>query len=209
MRLTLSNTSPTLTYAAGFPAAFSFVLERDGPLGVVTQALYDTFRESEGDTPRALGLIRHDEVRAIHDHEYWRAVGANVLHEAGMSRLAFVAFDAAVCCGVKRARLYVQPSVGATPDGLWGERTLDAINLADDATSAAALLVWRAWHERARAGEETARRVLKAWGLSRPQICASPDTLQGALRRLRRCARAVQVPVGENFALDAGSMHHV
>ena len=126
-----------------------------------------------------------DEVRAIYERRYWRLCGAPALVSAGKHRLAFVTFDWSVNAGVVRGQTYVQASIGVTPDGMWGERTCDAIRDCDDATSAARYLALRADHYRARVGQQPARDGGLARARGRRQDEHQPAAVQGGTVLLR------------------------
>ncbi len=196
-----------LTYEGGY------VNNPDDPGGAtnygITQHTYDDFREDEDKPERSVRLIGQDEVRAIYERRYWRLCGAPALVSAGKHRLAFVTFDWSVNAGVVRGQTYVQASIGVTPDGMWGERTCDAIRDCDDATSAARYLALRADHYRARVGQQPARDRLVAARFPNKVIPAvhtpSQQFLKGWLRRLRACAQVVAVPIGPTFAKGSES----
>ena len=62
--------------------------------------------------------------KAVYRKSYWDAVQADNLPPA----IRYAVFDAAVNSGVGTAVRWLQQSVGATPDGVLGPKTLAAIN---------------------------------------------------------------------------------
>lgn len=75
-----------------------------------------------GDTPPAT------EVRAFYKLNYWDAVrGDDIAHQ----RTAQSIFDFGVNAGPKTAAKLAQIVVGVTPDGAIGEKSLQALNMAD------------------------------------------------------------------------------
>lgn len=66
----------------------------------------------------------------IYKAQYWDAVSADQLPGA----VAFQVFDAAVNHGAAQAVKFLQRSVGATPDGVIGPRTLAAVSAFTPAT---------------------------------------------------------------------------
>lgn len=176
----------------------------------ITQIVYDDYREDEDLSARSVRQITPAEVRAIYDTRYWRLCGAPALLAAGKQRLALVTFDWAVNAGIARGQAYVQAAVGTTPDGMWGERTMDAIALCDDRAATTRYLALRADHYRARVGQAPARDRLAAAGfpariIPRPHP-PSEQFLRGWLRRLRDVARAATVPIGRTFAKGSESV---
>lgn len=65
-----------------------------------------------------------DVAKAIYKKSYWDAVNAEELPPS----VRYAVFDAAVNSGVRTAVQWLQQSVGATPDGVLGPKTLVAIN---------------------------------------------------------------------------------
>lgn len=65
-----------------------------------------------------------DVAKAIYKKSYWTPVRADELPPA----IRYAVFDAAVNSGVGTSVRWLQQSVGATPDGVLGPKTLAAIN---------------------------------------------------------------------------------
>ena len=65
-----------------------------------------------------------DVAKAIYKKAYWDAVRADDLPPS----VRYAVFDAAVNSGVGTAVRWLQQSVGATPDGVLGPKTLAALN---------------------------------------------------------------------------------
>ncbi len=107
----------------GFEQALTFTLSWEGgfvnhpadPGGAtnlgVTQATYDAWRKSRGQSRRSVKLIGRDEASAIYRAQYWDALGCDRLHRA----VALVVFDTAVNFGVGRARAFLRMVQGDTP----------------------------------------------------------------------------------------------
>ena len=73
------------------------------------------------------GLIKDMPVevaKAVYRKSYWDAVQADNLPPA----IRYAVFDAAVNSGVGTSVRWLQQSVGATPDGVLGPKTLAALN---------------------------------------------------------------------------------
>lgn len=89
----------------------------------VTQRVYDAWRVSVGREPQSVRVILSDEVAAIYERDYWRAVGADRMPEP----LDLACFDAAVNSGVKRSIVWLQRALRITDDGIAGPKTWGAI----------------------------------------------------------------------------------
>lgn len=63
-----------------------------------------------------------EQAERIYFNEYWQASGCPDLPDG----LALVHYDSSVNQGVSRAVRFLQKTVGATPDGVFGPRTLEA-----------------------------------------------------------------------------------
>lgn len=72
---------------------------------------------------RALTL---EQAKEIYKKDFWIPSKANLLPEP----LALAVFDFAVNAGVSRAMRTLQSVVGTDPDGIWGKKTVAAINAA-------------------------------------------------------------------------------
>lgn len=124
-----------------FAAAFESTLRREG--GYV---LHTVKGDRGGMTYAGIARAAHPEwigwqeidtggqpeaavVRNLYRVRYWDAVRGNDLPDT----IAPVVFDTAVNCGVKTAIKLAQITVGATPDGVIGPKTLAAIQAADPA----------------------------------------------------------------------------
>lgn len=121
--------------SAAFSRSLSFVLRWEGGYvnhpddrgGAtnrgVTQAVYDTWRRSQGQSPQDVRLLADAEMQAIYEANYWRAARCDVLAEG----LDLAHFDTAVNMGVGRAVRFLQATVGCTVDGGFGDGTLKAV----------------------------------------------------------------------------------
>lgn len=92
----------------------------------VTIATYSHYLKREA-TQQELRNITNEEVRDIYKTLYWNKVRADDLP----SGIDYALFDASVNMGVTQAVILMQLSVGATPDGVIGEKTIAAINSKD------------------------------------------------------------------------------
>lgn len=170
----------------------------------VTQRVYDAWRKDEDRHPRSVRYITQPEVAAIYRERYWVGPGSpSVLAAADKPTLAIVSFDWAVNAGLTRSTWYTQSAVGAIPDGIWGDRTLDAIRRADDAGAAARYVYLRMLHYRTRCGDMMASVELGKAGLSRVAPKPREDQrvfLKGWLARLRNLSRHLALPIHPHFA---------
>lgn len=74
--------------------------------------------------PSQVSDLTLDQARIIYRAAYWDRVSGDSLPPA----LALLVFDAAVNNGVRRAVIWLQGSVSASPDGQMGPATLAALN---------------------------------------------------------------------------------
>ena len=86
----------------------------------ITQATYNAYRNSMGDSTRSVRDITGGEVRTIYKRLYWNKVKGSFL-PAGVDH---VVMDAGVNSGPKRAAKWLQRAVGTTTDGMIGTATL-------------------------------------------------------------------------------------
>ena len=70
-----------------------------------------------------------DEAKAIYKRDYWDRVKGD---EIASQKVAFELFDTAVNMGVRTASKLMQGCVGSHPDGIIGNKTLEAINSTDE-----------------------------------------------------------------------------
>ena len=76
--------------------------------------------------------IPMDVVRRIYRTNYWDATRCSEIQP----ELRLAVFDAAVNSGVRRSIQWLQTSVGATADGIFGPRTLSAVAARDPRATA-------------------------------------------------------------------------
>lgn len=93
----------------------------------VTQRVYDAYRRNHGLDPQPVRQITDREVQQIYKRQYWDRVCGDWL-PAGLD---YVAFDAAVNSGVSRGAKWLQQALGVRPDGIVGEKTLEAAKACD------------------------------------------------------------------------------
>lgn len=176
----------------------------------VTQAVYDDYRESIDLDERSVVLITDDEMTAIYRTRYWLSAKCNIIEGAGKSKLALVAFDWAVNAGVSRSLYYTQAAFNTVPDGIWGEKTLDALAEKPEGPALNKYLRLRALHYRARAGQLTALDQLAKFIPQKMLPKPSSDQivfLEGWLARLRACSRATGAPIDPLFAKGSHLSH--
>ena len=122
----------------GFEAAVDHVLSHEGgyvdhpadPGGAtnmgITHATLARYRGKPVSKADVGALTRH-EAAAIYHALYWRPVSGDHLPPP----LALMVFDCAVNQGRARAARWLQRSVGASPDGIIGPKTLAAAQASD------------------------------------------------------------------------------
>lgn len=72
--------------------------------------------------------LKWEDAKAIYFDKYWLAGGCDGLS----SRLAALHFDGCVNHGIKRAGIFLQRAVGATPDGFVGPGTIAKSKMVDE-----------------------------------------------------------------------------
>lgn len=122
-----------------FDAALREVLIHEGgwsdhpadPGGATMRGItLETYRRFKGNRhlgKDALRAMTDAELRTIYRTMYWDRIRGDEL-PAGVD---YVVFDAAVNSGPPRASKWLQETVGTTPDGVIGSRTLAAVNAMD------------------------------------------------------------------------------
>ncbi|WP_457745851.1 glycoside hydrolase family 108 protein [Sulfurimonas sp.] len=73
--------------------------------------------------------LTQDGAKEIYKRDYWDRLRAD---EIKSQKVAFELFDTAVNMGVRTASKLIQGCVGAHPDGVIGEKTLQLINSVDE-----------------------------------------------------------------------------
>lgn len=187
-----------------FDEALSFVLHatpdtRSRRFGV-SQAAYDVWRDEEDLSARDVSQMARREAATLWERDYWRRCGAVTLLAGGRPGLALLVFDAsAEHEDPLWSHRYVQAAVGVPCDGLWDLDTLMAISRRTDAELCAAFQRLRAMAARVLAGHARYRVPLTNAGLHGGALPSTgawpPDRLPDALKRLRRGARRVGVPI--------------
>lgn len=89
----------------------------------ITQKTFDSYRHDIGLSDRPVKLISSDEVSAIYKLYYWFAAKCPLLPEP----IDLYTFDAAVQHGPKRAIKQLQRALGISDDGVWGPKSIDAL----------------------------------------------------------------------------------
>jgi lysozyme family protein len=86
-----------------------------------------------------IALLSEDQAAAIYKRDYWNLLRGDEL----ATPIALVAFDAAVNAGPRRAVMWLQQAVSATPDGVIGPATIAALRAGDPLLIAQEALVRR------------------------------------------------------------------
>ena len=94
----------------------------------VTQAVYTSWRITNGLPGRSVYLISPSEVTAIYRHQY----ADHIRFDALPPGIGYAVFDEAVNSGPVEAAKQLQVAVGCTPDGAIGVLTLAAIRKRSD-----------------------------------------------------------------------------
>jgi lysozyme family protein len=123
----------------GFKEALPYILRYEGgfvddpadPGGAtnygVTQGVYDGYRQARELPKLSVKLIKHEEVEAIYEAQYWKAAHCEDL--AWPASLAL--FDMAVNMGVGGAVKQLQYALKIKPDGVYGPVTKTAAQSRD------------------------------------------------------------------------------
>ena len=115
-----------MNYSKSFLTVMDFVLKAEGGLvdnphdpGGLTN-----FGISQKSYPNEdIRNLTKDRALAIYFLDYWTPIRGDALPLP----VAFVVMDSAVNCGVRKAIVWLQAEAGATPDGVFGPKTLDAV----------------------------------------------------------------------------------
>lgn len=89
----------------------------------VTQAVYDSWRVTHGQSVRSVRHIEQAELLGIYKLRYWDQVRGDDLP----SGVDYAVFDYAVNSGVSRSSKYLQAVVGVAQDGKIGSQTIAAV----------------------------------------------------------------------------------
>lgn len=143
------------------PVEGGYANDPDDPGGAtnygITQETYDAFRK------RSVKHITPNEVAEIYEKFYWRDGKCDAI-AVTHPHLALVHFDCAVNCGVIQAAKLLQKAVGATPDGIVGSRTLQAIRQqSDDVHCHEYLKVREAFYYSIVSNKPVLNKFLKSW----------------------------------------------
>ncbi len=158
--------------ASRFQASLDFVLAREGGYSAdkddrggatnrgITQRTFDDWRERQGLPTAPVLVISDDEVRAIYLEQYWRPARCNQLKP----ELDLVMFDTAVNCGPPQAIKFLQRAVGAKDDGVFGPKTLAAVEAEDtDETEASVIEQRDAFYKDLADRHPKQRKFLRGW----------------------------------------------
>ncbi len=98
-----------------------------GTMSGVTQAVYDTYRDSVGLPRQSVELIAMTEVSVIMFTKYWEPARCNLLP----AKVAIAHFDTAYNEGVSGSIHVLQAALGCQQDGIIGPSTERAIEIAE------------------------------------------------------------------------------
>ena len=131
-----------------------------GTMYGVTQAVYDTYRESVGLPYQDVAAIRMSEVQAIMLHTYWLPGGCDKMP----ARLGIAHFDTAYNEGVEEAIKILQHALGITADGIFGPETMHGVAAAEQINLLASYLNARrnSYHEIV-AANPSKEKFLQGW----------------------------------------------
>jgi len=158
----------------------------------VTQRVYDSWRQRQGQATRDVKSIDDAEVHAIYASDYWVPPRCDLL----ASPLDLVQFDTAVNMGVGRAVRFLQGAVGCTVDGAFGPGTEGAVAACDAGTTVKAYCDRREAFYRDLATRRPAMAVF----------------LKGWLNRLNALRREVGIPGTRSATrggMDFGDMPYI
>ena len=145
MRRDLGSDSWAHAIVSNFDLAMSFTRSAEGGFTVdnggptdfgITQATYDTYRQSIGAPEQDVRHIGLSEVTAIMWQDYWVPANCNDLP----ARLSICQFDTAFNSGTHEAITLLQRALGVTADGDYGPITHAAVLACDDISTSSAYL---------------------------------------------------------------------
>jgi lysozyme family protein len=87
--------------------------------------------------------LTEEQALEIYRRDYWQAMHLSAIDS---NRIAWKIFDISINCGQGTAAKILQKSVGVEPDGLIGDVTLRAVNLADHVKLMAEIIHYQQHH---------------------------------------------------------------
>ncbi len=131
-----------------------------GTMYGVTQAVYDTYRESVGLPYQDVAAIRMSEVQSIMQRDYWLPGACDKMP----ARLGIAHFDTAYNEGVEEAIKTLQHALGIEVDGIFGPETLHGVVAAEQINLLASYLNARrnSYHEIV-AANPSKEKFLQGW----------------------------------------------
>lgn len=140
----------------------------------ITQATYDSYRDSMKLPRQSVSLITDAEVRTIYDEMYWQPAKCPQLH----SPLDVCHFDWTVNHGVPGAIKTLQAALGVEADGVWGPQSASALAISDPVETVQVYnQLRRAWY-RNRVEQKPDQAVfLKGWLARVDRLDAYCETL--------------------------------
>lgn len=89
----------------------------------ITQTNYNAFRAKRGLPDKDVKDIPQEDVDSIYWEMYWKPAKCDILPDP----LDLVVFDSAVQHGPSRAVKWLQTALGMSPDGIFGPRSVNAL----------------------------------------------------------------------------------
>lgn len=89
----------------------------------ITQATYNAYRAKRGMPDKDVWDIAQDEIDSIYWEMFWKPAKCDILPDP----LDLVVFDSAVQHGPARAVKWLQMALGMEPDGIFGPRSVKAL----------------------------------------------------------------------------------
>lgn len=129
----------------------------------ITESEYHDWLDRTGQDIKPIGLITLDEAKSIYYADYWELPKLDQVAKIN-PKLAIYTFQYGVNCGNKIGVKGLQYAVGANPDGVIGNKTLQAIENVNTQQAIAKLVE----HQRARYtqivnGNPTQKVFIKGW----------------------------------------------
>ncbi|MEN9216486.1 MAG: glycosyl hydrolase 108 family protein [Gloeomargarita sp. HHBFW_bins_162] len=127
----------------------------------ITQAVYNSWRISQGLAPLDVRLISQQEVSEIYYQNYWQPARCELM----VKPLAVVQFDTAVNFGVAGAIMFLQEAIHATPiDGIWEPITQGKLERNNTQLTAQKIIQGRKDYRYQRVRQAPSQRVfLQGW----------------------------------------------
>jgi lysozyme family protein len=140
----------------------------------ITQATYDKWRDRHGLPRSPVSRISGQELNAIYREDYWKPVCAEQLP----APLDLCVFDAAVQHGTYRAAKWLQRVSLSIPDGIVGQKTLEAVHAVIDAHGVERVIdeymdIRRHFYAEIIANDEKQKVFERGWAHRCAELCAT------------------------------------